>query len=299
MVIENTIQSVIEKVSVFDKMYHQIRIVDPYGKKAYKIVDEEIIELDHACYNYWTHNQICQNCISMRAHENNDIYMKLEHAGNKVYLVSAVPVEVDHKKLVLELLKDITKNMDFVNLNKENLGQIVRVLKETNRAIMMDPLTNVSNRRFLMDRLPSDMVRHHMNNQPLVLIIVDLDDFKKLNDNYGHICGDDVLKSVAGVLKTIDTSNEYWVSRFGGEEFAIAVHNCAINEGIEIAEQIRENIEALDIVSEGQQIKVTASLGVSQMDTELDKDMDLFIARCDQLLYKAKADGKNRVHYRK
>jgi len=67
MAMESTIQSVIERVSIFDKMYHHIRIVDPYEKKAYKIDGQEIMEIDHACYNYWTHGQICQNCISMRA----------------------------------------------------------------------------------------------------------------------------------------------------------------------------------------------------------------------------------------
>jgi diguanylate cyclase (GGDEF)-like protein len=159
--------------------------------------------------------------------------------------------------------------------------------------VATDSLTGIANRRQLMERGEAEMARARRYNQPLTVVMIDLDYFKKLNDTFGHAAGDQALRQAAQVceaaLRDIDL-----ISRSGGEEFVALLPQTPMAQGQEVAERLRTAIAAIDLVWGGDKIPLTASLGVAELRFG-DASIDQVLARADQALYRSKADGRNRV----
>jgi diguanylate cyclase (GGDEF)-like protein len=124
-------------------------------------------------------------------------------------------------------------------------------------------------------------------------MMLDVDNFKSYNDTYGHLVGDKVLRSIAGVLKETVRSVDL-VARYGGEEFSVLLPKTGYEGAAIVAERIRQTVEALKIPVVDQVTGVTVSIGLAEFKPEF-KEADEFIDNADQALYRAKADGKNRV----
>jgi diguanylate cyclase (GGDEF)-like protein len=156
-----------------------------------------------------------------------------------------------------------------------------------------DFLTGILNRREAFRRIEAELQRTTRLDRALSVIMTDIDHFKKINDTYGHLSGDIVLKTLSGLL--MKTVREYDIlCRYGGEEFVIVTPETNEQQAKELAERIRKRIEDTAIPLEGQpDLKITASLGVSQYRPG-EKIEDL-ISRADQGLYEAKQTGRNRV----
>lgn len=155
-----------------------------------------------------------------------------------------------------------------------------------------DELTGLLNRQALetvFGQIEKDIKRKPFS---LSVMIIDIDHFKHVNDTYGHLVGDKVLVATAGVIRASLRQSDV-TARWGGGEFIVVLQDCAIAEAGNIAEQIRKAIEASQIEWKGQVIKVTASIGLSQLDPE-ESLQDLFI-RTDDALYRAKSAGRNCV----
>jgi two-component system, cell cycle response regulator len=163
-----------------------------------------------------------------------------------------------------------------------------------------DPVTQVLNRRALTLRLTSELDRARRYNSVLTLLMIDLDHFKGVNDTYGHLTGDDALREVAALLQHAVRSVDV-VARYGGEEFVIVLPETAEPGAVAFAERIRERIEAQSfavIAAEGPPgagLRLTVSIGVATFPSpRVDSAEDLF-AQADAALYRAKAEGRNRV----
>lgn len=158
-----------------------------------------------------------------------------------------------------------------------------------------DPLTQLLNRRALTIKLVTEMERVRRYNAPLAMLMLDLDHFKLINDTYGHLAGDDVLSSVAGLLqravRSVDT-----VARYGGEEFVIVLPETGSVGAFAFAERIRDRLATHRFtVGATQEVRVTASIGVATYPSAgLESVEDLFRA-ADSALYRAKASGRNVV----
>ena len=128
---------------------------------------------------------------------------------------------------------------------------------------------------------------------PVSMVMLDIDNFKLINDTYGHASGDEVLKAVANVLSQ-GTRESDVSGRLGGEEFAIILTETDLTAAQELIERLRKKVEQTCIHFKGQEISVTASFGVAKLDTESD-NFDKLIDRADYALYQAKKEGRNRV----
>lgn len=162
---------------------------------------------------------------------------------------------------------------------------------ELNDEATKDPLTGLFNRRFMNQSLEEKVEKLHEEGRIFGLIICDIDNFKKVNDTFGHESGDDVLVNTARVLMSSLRENDV-VCRWGGEEFLIAIDgNKKVT--IDVAERIRSMIEDMVVVSHGYSIKITMTFGVCESTPGLSVDKLVEIA--DQRLYKGKQSGKNQV----
>ena len=160
---------------------------------------------------------------------------------------------------------------------------------------LKDPLTGLSNRRHFRNVLDRTIDVVARSGDPALLLMLDIDHFKKVNDTYGHPAGDAVLQSVANALgkcvRPMDT-----LARYGGEEFAAILPNCHAYFGETIAERIRQTIEQMSIaVAPGIELKVTISVGGAYAPEWVRSTAALWTERADVQLYRAKSEGRNRV----
>ena len=167
---------------------------------------------------------------------------------------------------------------------------------------LTDSLTAINNRRFFDQRICEEVDRSRRHEKPLSCLFVDIDYFKKINDNYGHQSGDKVLRNVAALLNEQMRRSDI-LARYGGEEFAILLCNTATEAAEEIAERLRLTIDAIPQKGiHNEEIAVSVSIGVttvySKKDTEIDieEQADKLITRADEALYAAKDAGRNRIH---
>ncbi|BCB96897.1 hypothetical protein JZK55_18190 [Dissulfurispira thermophila] len=173
---------------------------------------------------------------------------------------------------------------------------IIRDITDEVRLYTTDPLTGLYNRRFLNEFLHKELELSKRYHRQLSLAIADIDDFKKLNDTYGHVAGDVVLKAIAKtMLKNVRDSDV--VSRYGGEEFVIVMSEIGKETALKAIERIREAISQEKIsLFDGSSISITISSGIASYPDDADSSVDLLIA-ADDRLYKAKREGKNRTIY--
>jgi diguanylate cyclase (GGDEF)-like protein len=160
------------------------------------------------------------------------------------------------------------------------------------RQAVTDELTGLANRRRFLAQLDTEVARSRRSGSPLALVLSDLDDFKQVNDRYGHEAGDKTLRAFADILRAAVRDIDLPV-RLGGEEFAILLPDPNLDGGANLAERIRATLAATKIESGSERIRVTASFGVSCFPTAAAADELLVDA--DRRLYDAKRHGKNRV----
>ena len=169
--------------------------------------------------------------------------------------------------------------------------KIDKLFKQLQELTLIDALTGVYNRRYFDIYIDKVIPFSRRTNTPLLLVLFDIDHFKKVNDDYGHNFGDEVLKELAEVVGAIVRKSDGFV-RFGGEEFAIIMPETTIETGMTIAERIRKAIEKTEFRYKGKKVPITISLGVTKYDDVTIKEL---IERADQALYRAKKNGRNQV----
>jgi diguanylate cyclase (GGDEF)-like protein len=155
-----------------------------------------------------------------------------------------------------------------------------------------DPLTQLSNRRDFLEKFQQEINRYDRNPKPFSLVLGDIDDFKQVNDRYGHDCGDFVLVTIAKMLRVMVRKQDI-VGRWGGEEFILLLPEAPLEGGFVVAEGIRKRVAAETFSFKGHRLAVTVTFGVSEYEKEM--DMDTCIKQADDALYSGKRTGKNRV----
>ena len=158
----------------------------------------------------------------------------------------------------------------------------------------IDPLTKLRNRRYLTEVLDREIQRAERNNECLSFVILDIDNFKKVNDSYGHQNGDIVLMAVAEItqsgLRRYDTA-----ARYGGEEFVLVLPGTSLSGGVTVAERLREAVQAFSFAPPLGNLAVTVSLGIATFPSAQVDSIDSLIQQADEALFRAKQNGRNRV----
>jgi two-component system, cell cycle response regulator len=165
--------------------------------------------------------------------------------------------------------------------------------EEIYRLNTTDGLTQIFNKRYFLDTIEREVARAHRYRRALSLVMFDIDHFKKINDGYGHLAGDYVLKHLAQTVRT-KIRREDCFARYGGEEFAIVLPEIDAAGSAPFAEKIRQIVERTEFRFENARIPLTISMGVATIDDDTTETAAL-VKRADERLYEAKASGRNRV----
>ncbi len=246
----------------------------PDGRKSSESAEERITEALQAGNNTfeWLHRRL----------DGENFYVE----------VSLAAIELDGKQALFVAWREITGRK-----------KVEAELKETHHKLetlsMTDGLTCISNRRRFDQVLTQEYGRHIRSGKELSLILLDIDYFKRFNDHYGHVSGDKCLQQIAGVIgKSVARLGDL-AARYGGEEFACILPDTDQHGALLIAERIRQGIINLAIPHEWSDIAdcVTASLGVITLTCHKEESASEIVARADELLYKAKDLGRNRIEY--
>jgi len=171
--------------------------------------------------------------------------------------------------------------------------QLMLLYAETKELAITDGLTKLYNKRYFLEIFEKEFERAKRFKLDLCVILMDIDHFKSVNDTYGHLQGDSVLKEVAEIVRRSIRKIDF-PARYGGEEFIIIAPNTKLDEMIEVAERIRKFTESHDFKAEKKPMKVTISLGVAALHDTLDDPLEL-IKMADDALYLAKDSGRNLV----
>ncbi len=262
-------------------------------------------------HKYGTVENIIDNTVYKEFKESilaNNSGQQIEYTskGSKYILNTKYIKELDIHLLVEAKLDDFTQDTKqnfYLNLSISLILTliiaiiIINIIQEYNSKLehlaKYDTLTNLPNRRHFTDTLHKYLALSKRTNEKLTLLFIDIDDFKNINDNFGHKIGDEVLKIVAQIIKE-NTRDSDISARWGGEEFVLAFMNTDLKTATTIAEKIRA------ILEQSTQIKVfvgcglTISGGVTQYHPS--EDLDSFISRADTAMYSAKESGKNKIY---
>jgi diguanylate cyclase len=193
-------------------------------------------------------------------------------------------MEANNKKLEARL-----------SASKQEIEQLQQNLETVRTESLTDPLTTLANRKFFDQELARVIAEAKEKNEPLSLLMTDVDHFKSFNDKYGHVTGDQVLRLVAISVKQ-NVKGQDIAARYGGEEFAVALPNTALQSAITVADHIRAAIMTKELMkrSSGERLgRVTISIGAAVLRP--DDTPQALIERADECLYAAKRHGRNRV----
>lgn len=190
---------------------------------------------------------------------------------------------------IIERLQALSAHSKQMELEAQTLSI---QLEEQRQQALIDPLTGLANRAAWNERSAQEYAKLHTHSS-LLLSIIDIDHFKRINDNYGHLAGDKVLKIIAHQLQKNLRDTDF-IARFGGEEYAVLMPNTALDAGCELINTLRLAVAACPFNFKGEPVSVTLSAGVGKIAA--DESLEQAFERVDQALYAAKQAGRNRVH---
>jgi len=201
-------------------------------------------------------------------------------------------------RLALEMAADAQR--EYAQLLErrvlERTQELQRTQVDLENISVQDALTKLKNRRYLLDRLQQELSHCSRNGKPFAIIMVDIDHFKQVNDTYGHLAGDECIRSVGRLMQEKLRSELDIVCRYGGEEFVLILPNTREGEAMFVADKLRAHVAQTPILCDSQRIMVTISVGVRIVEPNAVPDhADSVIEQADQALYQAKSQGRNCV----
>ncbi|MBC8278324.1 MAG: GGDEF domain-containing protein [FCB group bacterium] len=241
-----------------------------------------------------TTHQILEN-ISHRGKEIAqyfDFSLSLSLSYSKV--LHAITVQLGEINLTYEqMVKELRKS----KVEAEKLAHQLRIAnEELKKRVDLDGLTGIFNHRYFQEHFMVEFMRSVRYGSPLSVVLFDVDHFKLVNDNYGHLTGDEVLREFAAILKKCTRVSDY-VARYGGEEFIMVLPETSSDGAYIVAEKIRHRVENHRFMHEGKTpVKVTVSAGIASLEAGRKYETtNLFISAADKKMYRAKKGGRNQV----
>lgn len=226
-------------------------------------------------------------------------HARFEKRGNRWHVVDLNSTNGTYLNEQLVVGEQMLNNSDRIKIGPAILKFLsgadaeAKYHEEIYRMTIVDGLTQIHNKRYLFEVMDRECTRARRHDRPLSVVMFDIDHFKKINDQFGHLAGDYALRELARLCQDRIRRDETF-ARYGGEEFTVVLPETPLEGALALAEDLRSRTEQHDFVFQGERIPITISLGCAQL-TEHDKLAADLIQRADEKLYDAKHNGRNRV----
>lgn len=288
IILQNILDS--EKSITVVTDFHTISFVNKEFLNFFNIENIEDFEKQHTSvlevfqpHEDYLHKGLLQENTSAKA-----LYSLIENTDETKRIVLLLNQSLEPKAYYINIsLLEENKELYLINLMDITKMTIEKI--DTQKKAYIDNLTGVKNRNKFVECFNEELLRVQRYNHPLTVAILDIDHFKKFNDTYGHLVGDEVLTLIATTInENVRTTDVF--ARWGGEEFIILFTDTKLDAAVLTSNILREKVENLEHKTAG---KVTVSFGLAQYEPK--DTLESLFKRCDDLLYKAKENGRNRV----
>ena len=292
---EYTLSELHEEVKILRRTFDMVRLVSPSDYRALQIT-EDGLSLSGSCHTIWGRSFPCEYCLSRHVVATHGTGMKTELVDGRLFLVFAKFIFLDGQAFSLEMVSEVTELFGFER-EKRVLGEISRLQKENSR-LMRDPLTNCYSRHYMNEHFHPYVREAKVRGQELCVALFDMDNFKDINDRYGHATGDEVLRSCCRFwLKYFDIPGMSFLTRYGGDEFVITAIEDSYRGFCEriahLAASMRRNI----VLPDGGTIPFSFTMGCAFMgEVSVEDDLgvwDALFPLVDARMYRGKNAGRN------
>lgn len=287
MITLDNIKELKQESHYLSQIFDEIRIIE--GGGTHNVCDlcgDDLNVSGKKCYEFWNRSEKCQNCVSKQASQEERQMVKLEYFDEKYYLVIAKPMIVEGKKYIVEFMTNITTQLVTGENQPANEDFVSALMRQLERVSSRDAFSGLYNKNHFQKLVEAHLQDEVKKNQPLYVALLDIDNFKKVNDTYGHARGDEILLDVAQSLGNYIYSGIGTVGRFGGDEFCIVFNENEEDKCKEQLELLKERIGERIYEGDKQQFRISISYGLKNISgCENFRDV---IHEVDQELYAAK-----------
>lgn len=293
----NILKDISERLFPFKNLYDIVRLVDPINNKVIDSYPNNLIKNNKSipCYKFWNKDEPCENCTSLNAYIENNTFYKVEVKDDELYMVISSPFEINDTTYVVELIKNITRSGYFKdNDYDDSLKNMFNIISDL---LNKDDLTGVYTKKFMYDSLTKELATTYKSYSFLSVMMIDIDFFKIINDTYGHLLGDEVLKDFVKIISSCIKDENALFGRFGGEEFILILKHNDVDKIKTLGKTILTSVENHLFKYDDISLKLTCSLGVytvTAKDCETNT-MENIVHSADSNLYSAKKLGRNKM----
>lgn len=270
------------------------RLVDARDHRvfAYHRDVEALQVTNEPCYHIWKQGAPCLNCTSRSCLAQQAPMFKIEYLDGRVLLIASLPTEVEGQPLALELIKDVTESLLVADVEVRDNIEITHMITKFNDLAVRDGFTKLFNKTYINNELESliQVAKEHPEGSDAAVVVLDIDDFKLINDTYGHVAGDDTLVYFANRLRNLARERGAWVGRFGGDEFVLCVPDGLSDGDMEGLFGEIDAIEEHVFDTEAGSFSLTASCGACFVRP--DDTVRTLLDRADEAMYQAKSLGR-------
>jgi diguanylate cyclase (GGDEF)-like protein len=236
------ISGLLSKLQIFNEQYEVIRIVDPVRKKVLIMKENLLCETDLICYKSEFGEEACENCVSIRSYYEKNTLFKIECKDNRVHMLTAVPVIIKNKRVVIEFAKHTVNSLAIGDVHYEEGIRIFSLLDQINREVIKDQITDSFNRRYINERFPVELLSASVSQEPLCIIYIKSEELKAVGELYGITARNSILKELAEELTHYIRKGKDWIARYDEHAFFICLPNMPIETSSKIAEKIRKSM---------------------------------------------------------
>ena len=252
---------------------------------VYDYRDGRFLSHDDTCYRCWNHGRPCTNCVSRIAVRENRQVVKLETLGRSIFLIVTIPFGGSDRKFALEFIKNVTDDLMVADIETDGNVTAVDLVDRINELTVRHPSTGLLRKEYA-ERELGKLVAQWDGTSPTTLCILDIDRFKQVNDEHGHLVGDEVLARVSQLLLESAEHGGGWASRIGGDEFMLVLPSLPKDKADTLTEALEAGIAACKFQGT-EPFSVTVSHGAARLDARHGSWRDLF-AEADRAMYAAK-----------
>ena len=284
---------VLQEPAVLDKLYDIVRIVNPLKKEAAIYLKARMNCEDnpkHRCYDFWGKDHACDNCIAIRALNEQTTCVKIEYRNGSVWMAMAIPTVLEGEKVAIEFLKDITEN-SIIDVDEKNPDEVLETINKNNRMVVSDTLTEVYNKRFIGEKLPSDLYFAQEMNRFLTVIFVDIKNLQIINSNHGPAASRFIVKHFARILKKSCRNGGDWVARYNEGEFIILLVDTDSKGAYHRCRYLYNKFMNIKIRFNGKDVELTVGIGFHAVLDEIITP-EAFVKKAEQNVFFISEAGK-------